>query len=84
MPIALPVLLLSDQSGQYGLIVDAFRGEQDLVVRPLDPRLGKVPSLSAAAILDEGSPVLLADVEDLIRSMEKLAEADRLDRSLAG
>ncbi|MGH7226647.1 MAG: chemotaxis protein CheA, partial [Gemmataceae bacterium] len=34
----LPVLLVSDASGQYGLIVDAFRGEQDLVVRPLDPR----------------------------------------------
>ena len=27
--------------GQYGLIVEAFRGEQDLVVRPLDPRLGQ-------------------------------------------
>ncbi|MFO0928245.1 MAG: ATP-binding protein [Gemmataceae bacterium] len=32
----LPVVLLSDDTGQYGLIVDAFRGEQDLVVRPLD------------------------------------------------
>src|SRR5262249_3504934 len=65
----LPVVLLSDQTGTYGLIVEAFRGEQDLVVRPLDPRLGKVPNISAAAILDDGSPVLIADVEDLIRSM---------------
>src|SRR5262249_8775369 len=31
----LAVVLLSDAAGQYGLIVDAFRGEQDLVVRPL-------------------------------------------------
>jgi two-component system sensor histidine kinase and response regulator WspE len=45
-----PVVLLSDGTGTYGLVVDAFRGEQDLVVRPLDPRLGKVPNLSAAAI----------------------------------
>ena len=29
--------------------------EQDLVVRPLDPRLGKVPNLSAAAVLDEAT-----------------------------
>ena len=52
----LPIVLLSDATGCYGLIVEAFRGEQDLVVRPLDPRLGKVPSVSAAAILDDGSP----------------------------
>ena len=46
----LAVLLMSDDSGHYGLIVEAFRGEQDLVVRPLDGRLGKVPNVSAAAI----------------------------------
>ncbi|MBX7103881.1 MAG: response regulator [Gemmataceae bacterium] len=76
----LPVVLLSDASGQYGLIVDTFRGEQDLVVRPLDPRLGKVPNLSAAAILDDGSPVLIADVEDMIRSMDQFIQSGTLQR----
>jgi two-component system sensor histidine kinase and response regulator WspE len=76
----LPVLLVSDTTGQYGLIVESFRGEQDLVVRPLDPRLGKVPNLSAAAILDDGSPVLIADVEDLIRSMDHLIKTGTLAR----
>jgi two-component system sensor histidine kinase and response regulator WspE len=81
-PVAdeIPVLLLSDSTGHYGLIVEAFRGEQDLVVRPLDPRLGKVPSVSAAAILDDGSPVLIADVEDLIRSMDQFIQGNRLRR----
>jgi two-component system sensor histidine kinase and response regulator WspE len=73
-------ILLSDGGGQYGLIVDAFRGEQDLVVRPLDPRLGKVPNISAAAILDDGSPVLIADVEDLIRSMDQYIQNGTLMR----
>ena len=76
----LPVLLLSDVGGTYGLIVDAFRGEQDLVVRPLDSRLGKVPNVSAAAILDDGSPVLIADVEDLIRSMDQYIQTGTLRR----
>src|SRR5262249_29164477 len=67
----LTMLLLSDATGQYGLIVEGIRGEQDLVVRPLDARLGKVPNISAAAILDDGAPVLIADVEDLIRSMDQ-------------
>ena len=38
----LAVVLLSDATGAYGLVVDSFQGEQDLVVRPLDPRLGKM------------------------------------------
>ena len=76
----LPVVLLSDASGTYGLIVDAFRGEQDLVVRPLDTRLGKVPNVGAAAILDDGSPVLIADTEDLIRSMDQYIQSGTLRR----
>jgi two-component system sensor histidine kinase and response regulator WspE len=76
----LTMLLLSDATGQYGLIVEGIRGEQDLVVRPLDPRLGKVPNISAAAILDDGSPVLIADVEDLIRSMDQFIQGNKLRR----
>ena len=76
----LPVLLMSDATGTYGLIVGAFLGEQDLVVRPLDPRLGKVPNVSAAAILDDGAPVLIADVEDLIRSSDQYIQSGSLRR----
>jgi two-component system sensor histidine kinase and response regulator WspE len=75
------VLLIGDVSGTYGLIVDSFRGEQDLVVRPLDPRLGKVPNISSAAILDDGSPVLIADVEDLLRSMDQYIQQGTLRRA---
>ncbi len=75
-----PVVLLSDSNGTYGLIIDAIRGEQDLVVRPLDARLGKVPNVSAAAILDDGGPVLILDVEDLIRSMDQFIQTGTLRR----
>jgi two-component system sensor histidine kinase and response regulator WspE len=76
----LDILLLSDESGSYGLIVESVRGEQDLVVRPLDPRLGKVPDVSAAALLDDGQPVLIADVEDMIRSMDVFIQSGTLRR----
>jgi two-component system sensor histidine kinase and response regulator WspE len=79
-PDPLPILLLSDQTGLYGLIIERFRGEHDLVVRPLDCRLGKVPDVSAAAILDDGSPVLIVDVEDLIRSMDQFIQTGSLER----
>ncbi|MBX9628225.1 MAG: hybrid sensor histidine kinase/response regulator, partial [Gemmataceae bacterium] len=76
----LAVVLLSDPSGSYGLVVDAVRGEQDLVVRPLDPRLGKVPNVSAAAVLDDGQPVLILDAEDLVRGMDQYIQAGSLRR----
>jgi len=75
------VVLFSDHGGQYGLVVDEFLGERDLVVRPLDPRLGKVPNINAAAILDDGSPVLIVDLTDLCRSIEKLLRTERLQRA---
>nr|WP_290224498.1 hybrid sensor histidine kinase/response regulator [Trichocoleus desertorum] len=69
---ALPVIVISDRLSCYGLVVDRFLGERDLVVRPLDSRLGKVKNISAAALLEDGSPVLLIDVEDIVRSIDHL------------
>ncbi|MBW4488017.1 MAG: hybrid sensor histidine kinase/response regulator [Trichocoleus desertorum ATA4-8-CV12] len=69
---ALPVIVISDRLSCYGLVVDRFLGERDLVVRPLDSRLGKVKNISAAALLEDGSPVLLIDVEDMVRSIDHL------------
>jgi two-component system sensor histidine kinase and response regulator WspE len=72
------VVLLGDRATRYGLAVDRFAGEYEMVVRPLDARLGKVPSISAAALMDDGSPVLIVDVDDLTRSVETLLHGGRL------
>ena len=76
----LPVIVISDRSSSYGLAVDKFLGERDLVVRPLDPRLGKVADISAAAFMEDGAPVLIIDVEDLVRSTDKLLTETRLQK----
>jgi two-component system sensor histidine kinase and response regulator WspE len=44
----------------------------------LDPRLGKVPNISAAALLPNGSPILIIDVDDLLRNIENLTAGHRL------
>jgi two-component system, chemotaxis family, sensor histidine kinase and response regulator WspE len=72
------VVVISDQSNAYGLFVDQFLGERDLVVRPLDPRLGKVRDISASALMDDGSPVLIVDVADLVRSIDNLLGSGQL------
>jgi len=68
----LPVVVLGDRSARYGLVVDRFLGERELVVQPLDPRLGKVKDVSAAALMEDGTPALIVDVDDLLRSVDKL------------
>jgi len=68
----LPVVVLGDKQARYGLVVDRFLGERELVVQPMDPRLGKVKDISAAALTEDGSPVLIVDVDDMVRSIEKL------------
>ena len=75
----LPIVVIGDQHNRYGLVVDRFLGGRELVVQPLDPRLGKIKDISAGALMADGSPVLIVDVEDMIRSMEKLAHSDRLN-----
>ncbi len=76
----LSVIVLSDRANYYGLVVDRFLGERDLVVRPLDHRLGKVRDISAAALMEDGSPVLIIDVEDLVRSLDLLLSSGRLSQ----
>lgn len=74
----LPIVVLEDRNNRYGILVDRFLGERELVVQPLDPRLGKVRNISAAALMEDGAPVLILDVEDLMRSIEKLIEEGAL------
>jgi len=77
---ALCVVVLSDPSNAYGLVVDKFLGEKDLVVRPLDPRFGKVRDISASALMDDGSPILIVDVFDLMQSTDSLLNSGRLSK----
>jgi two-component system sensor histidine kinase and response regulator WspE len=76
----LPVVILGDRTTRYGLVVDRFLGERELVVQALDPRLGKIQDISAGALMEDGSPVLIVDVEDMVRSIEKLITGGRLDQ----
>jgi two-component system sensor histidine kinase and response regulator WspE len=68
----LPVVVLSDRFSRYGLVVERFLGERDVVVRPLDPRLGKVKDIAAAAVAEDGNILLIVDVDDLIGSIDNL------------
>lgn len=83
-PGTIPVVVISDQSKVYGVVVDRYLGEQDLVVRPLDPRLGKVANISAAALMGDGQPILIVDTTDLVRSINALLQNSSPPRPITG
>ena len=76
----LKVVVIRERDAVYGVAVERFIGERTLVVLPLDERLGKIQDISAGALLDDGSVVLIVDVEDMLRSVEKLLNTGRLER----
>ncbi len=75
----LPVIVIGDQHHTYGLVVDRFLGERELVVQPLDAQLGKIKDIAAGALMEDGAPVLIVDADDMIRSMDQLVSGGRLD-----
>ena len=66
IPLILSVILLKERKNLYGVVVDRLVGEKELVVRELDPRLGTIAYISAGAIMEDGSPILIIDTENLI------------------
>ena len=72
------VVVVRRDGDAYGLVVDRFLGERELVVQPLDARLGKIKNITAGALMENGLPVLIVDVEDMLLTLEKLVSAGHL------
>ncbi|MDB4893072.1 MAG: CheA signal transduction histidine kinase, partial [Gemmatimonadetes bacterium] len=73
------VVVVGEQDAALGVVVDRFVGEQELVLRGMDARLGKVQDVGGAALLSDGSPTLVLDVEDLMRTASNLVAGGGLD-----
>ncbi len=76
----LSVVVLNERNHYYGMVVDRFLGERELVVQVIPEALGKVQDISSAALMEDGSPLLIVDVDDLIRSIEKVLKVARLGK----
>lgn len=61
---ACAVVILQGPEGRLALAFDRFAGLKELSVQRLDPQLGRVQSVSATALLDDGTPVVLLDAND--------------------
>jgi two-component system, chemotaxis family, sensor histidine kinase and response regulator WspE len=79
-PDELSVVVLTKGHERYGLVVERFIGERQLVERPLDPRLGLVEGVASASLQDDGVPVLILDVDDMLHAIDRLVSGRSLRR----
>jgi two-component system chemotaxis sensor kinase CheA len=71
----LAVAIIETASGPYGLVVDHFLGEVEIVVKPLNGVLAKVPEYVGAAIMGNGQTVLVVNTEKLFSLQRPTASA---------
>jgi two-component system, chemotaxis family, sensor histidine kinase and response regulator WspE len=64
------VVVVGEAEQARALRVDALLGERNIGLMPLDPRLGGLRHVAAAAILDDGTPVLVLDAHRLGHDQE--------------
>ncbi|WP_173511962.1 hybrid sensor histidine kinase/response regulator [Sinorhizobium psoraleae] len=69
---AMPAIIVDAPGGPIAVLVDAVAGEQELLARPLGPRLAKVRRYSAGTVMPDGHIALLLNVAALA---EAAAEA---------
>ena len=65
-PDKVMIVIVGLQGRQVGLVVDSFQGEQEIVIKPLSDVVGRIPGISGATILGNGSISLIIDVHSLV------------------
>ncbi|MDR9766016.1 chemotaxis protein CheA [Shewanella baltica] len=59
------VVLLESNHKRFGLCVDALVGQQQVVIKSLEKHYRRIPGVSGATIMGDGSVALILDVESL-------------------
>lgn len=65
-PEKVMIVIVGLQGRQVGLVVDSFEGEQEIVIKPLSDVVGRIPGISGATILGNGSISLIIDVHSFV------------------
>ena len=59
------VVLVESSKRRYGILVDALLGQQQVVIKSLEQHYRKVPGVSGATIMGDGSVAMILDVDDI-------------------
>jgi two-component system chemotaxis sensor kinase CheA len=84
------VVVVRNESGQAGFVVDALLGGHQVVIKPLGALFRGVAAVAGSAILGDGRAALILDVSKLLKQVlserapspaERGQDADRMRRS---
>ncbi|WKT59772.1 chemotaxis protein CheA [Microbulbifer thermotolerans] len=73
-PTAAIAVIVQGKGRRYALQVDELVGQQQVVVKNLETNYRRVPGVSAATILGDGSVALILDIADLHRLSQSIKE----------
>lgn len=80
-PDKVMIVIVGLQGKQVGLVVDSFEGEQEIVIKPLSDVVGRIPGISGATILGNGSISLIIDVHSLVTEAHVSGKVARVEYS---
>jgi two-component system chemotaxis sensor kinase CheA len=66
-PDRVPVVVLNVAGVRFGVRVDALKGQQEIVLKPVPPQLGQIDGVGGATIMGDGGIVLILDPSGLYR-----------------
>jgi two-component system, chemotaxis family, sensor kinase CheA len=66
----IPVVIVAVRDTKVGLAVDRIAGKHEIVLKPLETHYRSVKGLSGAALLGDGSIVLVADVVEIVNQLK--------------
>lgn len=62
------VVVVDDDAGRVGLLVDELLGQEQIVIKPLGEALGAVQGVSGAAIMPDGLVGLILDISGIVKT----------------
>ncbi len=63
----LNAVILSNGSGNFAIVVDKLKNEQEFVIKTLDGHLASIPGISGSTLLGNGKVVLIVNPLDIIK-----------------
>jgi len=72
-----PVILIGMADSKVGIIVDELHGKQEVVQKSLGTMLNRVPYLTGATIMGDGTVVSIIDPGEVIRNLSTFTEQTR-------
>ena len=68
------VIVITNHDKTYGIVVDKFVDQRELAIQAVDSRLDKIQDVSSTALLEDGSTVLIVDVDDIVQTIDLLVK----------